>query len=111
MSWRDQAKCRRSGPLGRKVDRFTGVERSLTDKEWNELQNRMFFPPNYGETAQIKKWKAETKMFCDSCPVRLDCLQSSLPEGVESTTDPIQKGIWGGMDEGERKRYVYTKKK
>lgn len=39
------------------------------------------------------------QMFCRECPVRLECLRSCL----ESDT---QAGVWGGLTESQRKRYL-----
>lgn len=39
------------------------------------------------------------QMFCRECPVRLECLRSCLD------TDS-QAGVWGGLTESQRKRYL-----
>jgi hypothetical protein len=40
------------------------------------------------------------QMFCRECPVRMECLNWCLD--TES-----QFGVWGGMTESQRKRYLY----
>jgi len=40
---------------------------------------------------------AIARMFCDKCPVRVDCLEYAL------LTDQ-SFGIWGGMSESQRKK-------
>lgn len=39
----------------------------------------------------------KAKRVCGACPVRLQCLASALRE-------PIEHGIWGGLNERERRR-------
>lgn len=47
-----------------------------------------------GDSDQI----ARAKLFCQDCPVRLDCLQHAIEVG--------ELGVWGGTDERERRQMV-----
>lgn len=39
------------------------------------------------------------KAICRGCPVRLECLAAAL-------TDRIEYGVWGGLDERQRRRLL-----
>ncbi|MFD4740571.1 WhiB family transcriptional regulator [Streptomyces virginiae] len=53
-----------------------------------------FFP--VGTTAPFREITENTKEFCGFCPVRLACAEWALTQNVEF-------GIWGGLDEFERR--------
>lgn len=48
----------------------------------------MFFPP-------VKGISRKTIIICDSCPVKTECLNYAISNGIEY-------GIWGGMTERQR---------
>jgi WhiB family redox-sensing transcriptional regulator len=57
----------------------------------------LFFPA--GTTGPINQRQiAKAKNICFDCPVRLDCKAEAFAAGEDA-------GVWGGMDEDER-RYV-----
>ena len=66
------------------------------DRRWQERANclgvdpDLFFPERGASTK-------EAKAVCNSCEVRLDCLEYALRHGEKF-------GIWGGMSERERRR-------
>jgi WhiB family transcriptional regulator, redox-sensing transcriptional regulator len=66
------------------------------DRRWQERANclgvdpDLFFPERGASTK-------EAKGVCNSCEVRLDCLEYALRHGEKF-------GIWGGMSERERRR-------
>lgn len=41
----------------------------------------------------------EAKFYCNGCVVRANCLQEGLQK-------PLPPGIWGGMSERERRKYL-----
>lgn len=51
----------------------------------------IFFLPEYTYVA---------KGICSVCPIRWDCLDRALAEGI-----PF--GVWGGMDEDDRRKLSY----
>lgn len=53
-----------------------------------------FFPS--GTTAPFRAITERTKEFCGFCPVRLACAQYALTRNMEF-------GVWGGLDEDERR--------
>lgn len=53
-----------------------------------------FFP--VGTTAPFRAVTERTKEFCGRCPVRLACAEWALTQNAEF-------GIWGGLDEFERR--------
>ncbi|MFD8577198.1 WhiB family transcriptional regulator [Streptomyces virginiae] len=61
-----------------------------TSPDWNAS----FFP--VGTTAPFRAITADTKEFCGFCPVRLACAEWALTRNMEF-------GIWGGLDEHERR--------
>jgi WhiB family redox-sensing transcriptional regulator len=71
---------------------------SLTINAWREhracigVATENFFPRTRG----IAKYTIE---ICDKCPVKWDCLNYSIINGIEH-------GIWGGKTEGERIRII-----
>lgn len=62
------------------------------------LESTAFVPPVTGESARTRREReAMAKQICAACPVRMDCLDYAL-----RVHEPI--GIWGGLNEPERKR-------
>jgi WhiB family redox-sensing transcriptional regulator len=60
-------------------------------------QARVFFPPSYSERRDERaRRELNAKAICAECHVRADCLRYAI-EIRE------QHGIWGGMNEDERK--------
>ena len=60
-------------------------------------QARSFFPPSASERKDEKATREiRAKQICMTCPVRRDCLNYAL-----SIREP--HGIWGGLNEIERK--------
>ena len=50
----------------------------------------------------VKKERAKAKAVCSGCPVKLECL-----EEANEISEPF--GVWGGLNEVERKREaIYT---
>jgi len=63
----------------------------------------LFFAPNYFEKREEKDAReAQAKVLCARCPVREPCLEYAL-----RTRDP--HGVWGGLNELERRRLVRTR--
>jgi WhiB family redox-sensing transcriptional regulator len=63
----------------------------------------LFFAPNYFETREQKEAReVQAKRICASCPVREPCLEYAL-----RTRDP--HGIWGGLNEIERRRLLRSR--
>jgi len=60
----------------------------------------LFFSPTHQETKEEKHAReAQAKSVCASCPVREQCLSFAL-----ATREP--HGIWGGLNEIERKQVM-----
>lgn len=60
----------------------------------------VFFAPSSVETKEQKDAReSKAKGICRECPVRVDCLNHAL-----DTREPY--GIWGGMNELERRRLL-----
>ena len=56
-----------------------------------------FFPPGDPETREERILREErAKSICARCPVRMECLEYAL-------TVPERYGIWGGLNELERR--------
>lgn len=63
----------------------------------------LFFAPNYFERrGQKQAREARAKLICAGCTVREPCLEFAL-----RTRDP--HGIWGGLNELERRRLLRTR--
>ena len=60
------------------------------DAACRDLDTAIFFPESDDEIARAKA-------VCASCPVRQECLDFAL---ITRQDD----GVWGGLDENERKR-------
>lgn len=60
----------------------------------------LFFAPATGELKEEKLTReARAKVICRECPVRAKCLEFAL-----DTREPY--GIWGGLNELERRRLM-----
>jgi WhiB family redox-sensing transcriptional regulator len=60
-------------------------------------QAAIFFPPSHFERKEDKEARERrAKTICQSCPVRKPCLEYAL-------TIKEPHGIWGGLNEMERK--------
>ena len=60
-------------------------------------QAAIFFPPSHFERKEDKEARERrAKAICQSCPVRKPCLEYAL--GIKEP-----HGIWGGLNEMERK--------
>ncbi len=63
-------------------------------------QAAVFFPPSHFERKDDKlEREGRAKAICESCPVREPCLEYAL-----RIREP--HGIWGGLNEGERKQLL-----
>jgi len=59
-----------------------------------------FSPPFQSERREIKiRRERLAKSICSSCPVRQECLEYAL-------SIPEPHGIWGGLNETERRRLI-----
>ena len=63
-------------------------------------ESRLFFPPTYVERRDEREGRERrAKAICASCAVRRDCLDYAL-----TIREP--HGIWGGLNESERRQLV-----
>ncbi len=63
-------------------------------------QATIFFPPSHFERKDEKEARENrAKAICQSCPVRKPCLEYAL--GIREP-----HGIWGGLNEAERKQLL-----
>lgn len=63
-------------------------------------QATIFFPPSHFERKDEKEARENrAKAICQSCPVRKPCLEYAL--GIREP-----HGIWGGLNETERKQLL-----
>ena len=63
-------------------------------------QAEVFFPPSHSERKEEKlRREARAKSICATCAVRSDCLDYAI-----RIREP--HGIWGGLNELERKQLV-----
>lgn len=93
---RSYSKKKGSG-VGRKMDGV--VERARTNpilfqrEDWQEQGACRGQHPNlfFGASTEI------ARTICRTCPVQTDCLEYAL-------RIPIRDGMWGGMDENERRK-------
>ena len=80
---------------------MTGLLEYLPE-EWAEeaqcrgMDHKIFFPDERG--AAVRRVRRIAKSICMQCVVRAECLEYAL------TTNQTE-GIWGGLDEKERKKY------
>ncbi len=71
-------------------------ERALCRQE----DPNLFFSPQATETKEEKLAReAKAKEICARCPVKASCLRYAL-----DTREPF--GIWGGLNESERRQYL-----
>lgn len=60
----------------------------------------LFFAPNYFEKRGVKTAReARAKLLCRACPVVEECREYSLLTREEH-------GVWGGLNESERRRVL-----
>lgn len=63
-------------------------------------QARVFFPPSHFERKDEKEFReASAKRICAQCPVRRECLNYAI-------SIREQHGIWGGLNEIERRHVL-----
>lgn len=66
-------------------------------------QAMVFFPPSHLERREERDGReARAKAICAACPVRRPCLDYAL-----AIREP--HGIWGGLNELERKQLISTR--
>jgi WhiB family redox-sensing transcriptional regulator len=82
------------------------VVRGLPDESWRQYaackgeQADCFYPPVEGETREQRQLREKkAKQICSSCSVRLACLNYAIEQHETY-------GIWGGLNETERRRYA-----
>jgi WhiB family redox-sensing transcriptional regulator len=66
-----------------------------------DMDTDIFFPSKGNAFYQI----AEAKAACARCPVQVECLEYALTMGRELI------GIFGGMTDNERRRYLRARRK
>ena len=60
--------------------------------------SNLFFPPaTFEKKEDREKREAKAKAVCSGCPVKIECL-----EEANEISEPF--GVWGGLNEVERKR-------
>jgi WhiB family transcriptional regulator, redox-sensing transcriptional regulator len=63
-------------------------------------QATVFFPPTHSERKEEKLAReAKAKTICQTCVVRIECLEYAI-----AIREP--HGIWGGLNETERKQVL-----
>ena len=78
------------------------MQQALLDHDWllaAACRGRpdLFFAPDDSETrGDRRRREARAKAVCQSCPVRVDCLEEALEQDERF-------GIWGGLTERERR--------
>ena len=90
-----------TGPFSR-----TGIQkaREMTN-HWRQYARclgadpELFYPPSESDDGST-----EAKAICAVCPVREPCLEHAL-------TAREKQGVWGGLDERERRRLVRQRRK
>lgn len=76
------------------------VRDAEAEQDWRMLaackeeDPELFFP--VGSTGPAALQVAQAKSVCHRCPVAQDCLDWALRTGQDS-------GVWGGLEEGERR--------
>ena len=92
--------------------RRSSVAANVTRPIWDEdvswqsnalcrgAEANLFFPPHHLESKEEREAReSKAKSFCARCPVRDECLAFAI-----ATREP--HGIWGGMNEIERRRVL-----
>ena len=70
------------------------------DAMCRQHSSNLFFPPaTFEKKEEREKREAKAKAVCSSCPVKLECLE-------EAKEIAERFGIWGCLNEVERKRYL-----
>ena len=63
-------------------------------------ETALFFPPSNAERREVRELReARAKAICRGCAVRRECLDHALQVGEAH-------GIWGGLNETERRGIV-----
>ena len=82
------------------------VPKHRSDNEWQQRgacrgpQSVAFFPPNSFERKEERDAReTKAKSICGMCDVRQPCLEYAI-----AIKEP--NGVWGGMNENERKSYA-----
>ena len=76
----------------------------IRNPEWMDaaacrtVEPELFFPEGFG----LKEQRAEAKAVCASCPSRGVCLEEALANREEF-------GVFGGLDEDERRRLLRSR--
>lgn len=68
-----------------------------------ELPNLMFFVLGNERGAKRAEKQARAKAVCRGCPVVAECRHHAL-------TTPERFGVWGGMDEDERRQALHRRR-
>ena len=81
---------------------FLYVRIKISTWQYNALcrqhSSNLFFPPaTFEKKEDREKREAKAKAVCNGCPVKVNCL-----EEAKEIEEPF--GIWGGLNEVERKR-------
>ena len=73
----------------------------MADLDWHhqaackDLPVLLFFPPEGERQAERDNREARAKAVCNTCPVRMRCLEEALERNDKH-------GIWGGLNPDER---------
>lgn len=62
--------------------------------------DEVFFPSS-GRGPVAYRW---ARMFCDSCPVRAECLADAMEHERNQGIRQMRHGFWGGLSPDERAR-------
>lgn len=65
----------------------------MSDAACKGMDQTLFFPPKGGDM----RASTAVKAICESCPVRVECLDFALDTGIKF-------GVWGGTSERDRRR-------
>jgi hypothetical protein len=76
----------------------------LNNREWQWRARCVDGGPDFFDKSE--EAVAIAKAFCEPCPVRAECLEFAIVEvdGGCSEKIALDRGVWGGMDGGERVR-------
>ena len=61
------------------------------------IRDRFFPPATFEKKEDREKREAKAKAVCSGCPVKIECLDEA-----NEISEPF--GVWGGLNEVERKR-------